>query len=62
MILGLVMAVFAMLGCTLFADVDPYNFGSFSRSYFSMFQASSVFVLLPSPKHDATFWTHPQTK
>ncbi len=38
LILGIVMAVFAMLGCSLFGLVDPYNFGSFSRAYFTMFQ------------------------
>ncbi len=37
-ILGIVMAVYASLGCTLFADDDPENFGSFSRAYFSLFQ------------------------
>ena len=24
--------------CTLFSELDPYDFGTFSRSYFTMFQ------------------------
>ncbi len=40
LILGIVMAVFAMLSCSVFGNVDPYHFGSFSRSYFTMFQVS----------------------
>jgi hypothetical protein len=51
LILGIVMAVYAMLGCTVFATADPYHFGSFSRSYFTMFQVarhSLLAVLFPS--------------
>lgn len=32
------MAIYAVLGCILFADRDLLNFGSFSRAYFTMFQ------------------------
>jgi hypothetical protein len=42
-ILGIVMAIFAVLAFDLYAARDPYNFGSFSRAYFTMFQ-----VTLPS--------------
>ena len=38
-IMGIVVAIFAVVAFDLFAGADPYNFGSFSRSYFSMFQA-----------------------
>ena len=38
-IMGIVMAAFAVVAVDFFADRDPYNFGSFSRAYFSMFQA-----------------------
>ncbi len=38
LILGIVTAVFSMLGCALFGAVDPLHFGAFSRSYFTMFQ------------------------
>ena len=37
-ILGIVMAAFAILAVDFFADRDDYNFGSFSRAYFTMFQ------------------------
>jgi hypothetical protein len=39
-ILGIVMAIFAVLARDLYAARDPYNFGSFSRAYFTMFQVS----------------------
>ena len=44
LILGIVIAVYAMLGCTLFASADPYYFGSFSRAYFTMFQVRSTYT------------------
>ena len=37
-ILGIVMAIFAVVAFDLFADRDDLNFGSFSRAYFTMFQ------------------------
>jgi hypothetical protein len=37
--MGIVLAIFAVMGFNLFADRDPENFGSFSRSCFTMFQA-----------------------
>ena len=38
MILGVVTSIYAVLGCIVFADRDLVNFGSFSRSLFTMFQ------------------------
>ena len=38
-IMGIVMSIFAVLANDLYGEVDAYNFGSFSRSFFSMFQA-----------------------
>ena len=42
-ILGIVMAIFAVVAFDLFADRDGSfsraNFGTFSRAYFTMFQA-----------------------
>ena len=43
-ILGIVMAIFAVVAFDLFADRDDLNFGSFSRAYFTMFQAPCAFV------------------
>jgi hypothetical protein len=37
-IMGIVMAIFSVLAFVLFADRDPYNFGTFSKAYFTMFQ------------------------
>jgi hypothetical protein len=37
-IMGIVTAMFAVLAFDLFADRDPYNFGTFSKAYFTMFQ------------------------
>jgi hypothetical protein len=48
LILGIVMAVYAMLGCTVFSASDPYNFGSFSRAYFTMFQVRTSAINLPT--------------
>ena len=39
MILAIIMAIFSVVAFDLFSSRDTYNFGSFSRSYFSMFQA-----------------------
>jgi hypothetical protein len=36
--LGLIMAIFAVVGRDLYSDNDPTNFGSFSRAYFTLFQ------------------------
>ena len=38
-IMAIVMAIFSVVAFDLFSATDPYNFGTFSRSYFSMFQA-----------------------
>jgi hypothetical protein len=43
--MAIVMAIFAVVAFDLFGDADPINFGSFSRSYFSMFQV--WFFLFP---------------
>ena len=40
--MGIVMAIFAVLAFDLYAARDPYNFGSFSRSFFSMFQVGPL--------------------
>ena len=38
--MGIFVAIFSVAAFDLFADRDPDNFGSFSRSLFSMFQVS----------------------
>ena len=38
-VMGIFVAIFAVAAFNLFADRDPDNFGTFSRSLFSMFQA-----------------------
>ena len=38
-IMAIVVAIFAVVAFDLFADLDPIDFGSFSRAYFTMFQA-----------------------
>ncbi len=47
-IMGIVMAIFAVLACDFYGKRDHSNFGSFTRAYFSMFQVPSS-VFLPSP-------------
>ena len=42
LILGIAMAVYAMLACTLYGAADPDSFGSFSRAFFTMFQVISA--------------------
>ncbi len=37
-IMAIVIAIFSVVAFDLFAERDPYMFGSFSRAYFSMFQ------------------------
>ena len=39
MLLGLVTCIFAIVGVGLFADQDPILFGTFSQSFFTMFQS-----------------------
>ena len=39
-IMGIVMAIFAVLACDFYGKRDFYNFGTFTRAYFSMFQAA----------------------
>ncbi len=39
LILGLVLAIFAVIARGLFSDIDPKNFGTITRSYFTLFQA-----------------------
>ena len=39
MLLGLVTCIFAVIGVGLFADQDPILFGTFSQSFFTMFQS-----------------------
>ncbi len=38
--MGIVIAIFAVVAIDLFADRDPHHFGSFSRSYFTLFQVA----------------------
>ena len=45
-ILGVVMAIFAIVGYDLFSERAPIEFGTFSRSLFTMFQVSEAEVLL----------------
>ena len=40
-IMAIVVAIFAVVAFDLFADLDPLDFGSFSRAYFTMFQVRS---------------------
>ena len=44
-ILGIVMAIFAILAFDLYSDRDPYNFGSFSRAYFAMFMFQAHHII-----------------
>ena len=44
--MGIIMAIFAVLAFDLFGDRDFDNFGSFSRSYFTMFQASYIYNII----------------
>ena len=45
-IMGIVMAIFAVLACDFYGERDHYNFGSFTRAYFLMFQVLSLLHFL----------------
>ena len=45
LILGLVLAIFAVIARGLFADTDPNNFGTITRSYFTLFQVWLLLLL-----------------
>ena len=55
-IMAIVIAIFSVVAFDLFGTTDTYNFGSFSRSYFSMFQ---VHCRCPSLPHFLTFSLYP---
>ena len=42
-VMGIFVAIFSVAAFDLFADRDPGNFGTFSRSLFSMFQVRCIF-------------------
>jgi hypothetical protein len=50
--MGIVIAIFSVVAIDFFSDRDPYHFGSFSRSFFTMFQA-------PGPRPPRPTRSHP---
>jgi hypothetical protein len=55
-VMGIFVAIFSVAAFDLFSDRDPGNFGTFSRSLFSMFQvrrcqSAHSAVCAPSPAH-----------
>ena len=47
-IMGIVMAIFAVLACDFYGKRDFYNFGTFTRAYFSMFQVVAPPFIQPA--------------